>query len=257
MEKKDIQDKIKEAKAKFQDDKAKSVESTESKPKPLGGGTSTPKTSTKDYQSNSLNSGIEGTKKKKNFLSYFLFAAGFIALGMFISFISAIAIKKTSGEQFCSSCHSMKPMAEAYRNSVHGGFGESGVVAQCADCHLPHDTLLGYLIQKGKSGMWDLWVESTRDTDKIDWEEKREHKRDFVYDTGCLHCHENLLKATKLKSKPFIAHKAYFANKLKVKDDGEWKKAQCVDCHKYVGHYQLEKHLEKAKNEALELNENE
>ncbi len=194
-------------------------------------------------------------KKRKSFLSYVMMASGFVLLGVAISFVSAVAVQKTSGDQFCSACHSMKPMAEAYRNSVHGGFGESGVVAKCADCHLPHDSLLGYLVQKGKSGLWDLWVETTHDTSKIDWFEKREEKRRFVYDSGCLHCHENLLKATKLKSKPFIAHKAYFANKLKVRDGSEWKKAQCVDCHKYVGHYQLEKHLPKLREETSEYAE--
>ncbi len=257
MEKKDIQDKIKEAKAKFQDSKNTKTEvSDKSKVKveATKAGVNTQKGNT---QNNNIKMGGQDVKKKRSLLSYLLFAGGFIALGMFISFISAIMIKQTSGDQFCSSCHSMTPMAEAYRNSVHGGFGGSGVVAKCADCHLPHDSLLGYLVGKGKAGMWDLWVETTQDTSKIDWIEKREHKRDFVYDSGCLHCHENLLKGTKLKSKPFIAHKAYFADKLKVKDKGEWKKAQCVDCHKYVGHYQLEKHLEKAKEEALELNENE
>ncbi len=258
MEKKDIKGKIEEdkaklqaaktnveeeAKAKLKSTRAKAEETAKAKPfesKIRGAETSKPRASEeKTVQVD------EPKKKGKGFGFYALLAAAFIGLGMLISFVSAIAIKQTSGVQFCSSCHSMKPMADAYRNSVHGGFGESGVVAKCADCHLPHDSLLGYLVQKGKSGMWDLWVETTHDTSKIDWFERREEKRHFVYDSGCLHCHENLLKATKLKSKPFVAHKAYFSNKLRVKDGNKWKKAQCVDCHKYVGHYQLEKHLPK------------
>jgi len=198
---------------------------------------------------------VENKRKKRSISFYLLIGGIFILFGMLISFVSAVAIQKTSGVQFCGACHSMTPMVKAYKNSVHGGFGDSGVVAKCADCHLPHDSLLSYIVQKGKSGMWDLWVETTRDTSKINWFERREEKRNFVYDSGCLHCHQNLLKATKLNSKPFVAHKAYFENKLKVKDKGKWKKAQCVDCHKYVGHYQLSKHLPKPIEEALEANE--
>ncbi|MDD2780059.1 MAG: NapC/NirT family cytochrome c [Sulfuricurvum sp.] len=166
--------------------------------------------------------------------------------GMIISFVTVVAVKETSGVNFCSSCHSMKPMAEAYRNDVHGGYGESGVVAKCADCHLPHESTLGYLVQKARTGMWDVWVESTHDTSKIDWHEKRDERRNWVYDSGCLHCHENLLRGTRPNKKAFTAHKAYFAKKLVVQSDEGRDLARCVDCHKHVGHYQIEKHLPEA-----------
>lgn len=170
-------------------------------------------------------------------------ATGGIVIGMVTSFVTVVAVKQTSGVNFCSSCHSMKPMAEAYRNSVHGGYGESGVTAACADCHLPHESTMGYMIQKVRTGMWDLWVESTHDTSKIDWHERREHSREWVYDSGCLHCHENLLHGTRPNKKAFIAHKAYFSKKLLIEGHEGKEYAKCVDCHKHVGHYQLEKHL--------------
>jgi len=166
-----------------------------------------------------------------------------VVVGLIISFVTVVAVKQTSGVNFCSSCHSMKPMAEAYRNSVHGGYGKSGVVAECAACHLPHESTLGYLVQKARTGMWDLWVESTHDTSKIDWFERREERRNWVYDSGCLHCHENLLRGTQANKKAFTAHKAYFAKKLVVKTDEGTEPAKCVDCHKHVGHYELDKHL--------------
>jgi len=176
--------------------------------------------------------------------------AALITLGVFagivISFVTVVAVKETSGVNFCSSCHSMKPMAEAYRNDVHGGYGDSGVVAKCADCHLPHESTLGYLVQKARTGVWDVWVESTHDTSKIDWHEKRDERRNWVYDSGCLHCHENLLRGTRPNKKAFTAHKAYFAKKLVVQSDEGRDLARCVDCHKHVGHYQIEKHLPEA-----------
>lgn len=166
-----------------------------------------------------------------------------IVVGMLISFTTVVAVKHTSDVNFCGSCHSMKPMAKAYRNSVHGGYGESGVMATCADCHLPHKSTMGYMVQKVKTGLWDVWVETTHDTSKIDWYERRRERRNWVYDSGCLHCHENLLRGTRPNKKAFTAHKAYFSKKLLVEAEDGKEPAKCVDCHRNVGHYQLEKHL--------------
>ncbi len=172
-----------------------------------------------------------------------LFISLGLLLGVIISFTTVVAVKHTSDVNFCGSCHSMKPMANAYRNSVHGGYGDSGVMATCADCHLPHKSTIGYMIQKVRTGMWDVWVESTHDTSKIDWHERRLERHKWVYDSGCLHCHENLLQGTKANKKAYLMHKAYFAKKLMVERDGVKESAKCVDCHKHVGHYELEKHL--------------
>lgn len=160
------------------------------------------------------------------------------------SFFTVVAVKHTSDVNFCGACHSMKPMAASYRNSIHGGYGDSGIMVTCADCHLPHESTAGYMIQKVKTGLWDVWVETTHDTSKIDWHEKREGRRNWVYDSACLNCHENLLLGTRPNKKAFTAHKAYFAKKLIVSgNDGKKESAKCVDCHKHVGHYQLERHL--------------
>ena len=170
-----------------------------------------------------------------------------VVVGMATSFVTTVAVKQTSDIDFCSSCHSMKPMAASYLKSVHGGNNDSGVVTKCADCHLPHESLAGYLVQKAKTGMWDMWVEATHDTSKIDWHEKRHDRHNWVYDTGCLHCHENLLVGTRENNKASISHRAYFSKQFMI--DG--KNVKCVSCHKHVGHYELEKYLPKPHNEAL------
>ena len=169
----------------------------------------------------------------------------FIVIGLIIALITIVAVKETSGVNFCSSCHSMRPMAVSYLRSVHGGMGRGGFVAKCADCHLPHDSLLGYLFQKAKTGIHDVIMEVSADTYRIDWESKREEKHKFLYDSSCLHCHENLLKATKTNKKASVAHRGYFSGKLKIKNEHETVKAMCINCHKHVGHYELEKELEK------------
>ncbi len=187
----------------------------------------------------------ENSGKRKALWSVLIIGSIGLVVGLLVSFTTVVAVKETSGVNFCSSCHSMKPMAEAYRNSVHGGYGPSGVVAKCADCHLPHTSTMGYLVQKVRTGVWDVWVESTHpNTDEIDWYEKREERGEWVYDNGCLHCHENLLRGTRPNKKAFLAHKAYFAKKLVVQGEHGKENAKCVDCHKHVGHYQLEKQLD-------------
>lgn len=192
----------------------------------------------------------EAVKEKKKFhfswKGLMILIGGGLITGLVVAFVTVVAVQETSGVNFCSACHSMKPMAAAYSNDVHGGYGHAGVMAKCADCHLPHESTLGYLVQKARTGMWDVWVESTHDTSKIDWHEKRDERRNWVYDSGCLHCHENLLRGTRPNKKAFTAHKAYFAKKLVVQGEEGKELARCVDCHKHVGHYQLEKHLPEA-----------
>ena len=189
---------------------------------------------------------LDTGKKKKYSLGIWVIVAMIVSgivIGMGSGFVTVVAVKHTSDVNFCGSCHSMEPMAKAYRNSVHGGYGDSGIMATCADCHLPHKSTIGYMVQKVKTGLWDVWVETTHDTSKIDWHEKRRERRNWVYDSGCLHCHENLLRGTRPNKKAFTAHKAYFSNKLLVEGEDGKEKAKCVDCHRNVGHYQLEKHL--------------
>ncbi len=188
-------------------------------------------------------SNMNGPKSNKKTIA--VVAVAFTLVGLLIAFITTIAVKETSAVNFCSSCHSMQPMANAYLNSVHGGYGKTGFVARCVDCHLPHKSTLGYLVQKVKTGMHDVIAEITMDTYRIDWEEKREERREFLYDSSCLHCHENLLNATKPNKKAYLAHKAYFSGKLKVEVEHKKVPAMCVDCHKYVGHYELGKELKK------------
>ncbi len=46
----------------------------------------------------------------------------------------------TSGEAFCTTCHSMELVAEPYRNSTHYK-PASGVRASCGDCHVSEGVL--------------------------------------------------------------------------------------------------------------------
>ncbi len=146
-------------------------------------------------------------------------------------------IEETGGKEFCTVCHTMQPMGAAYEADIHGGANNSGVKAKCVDCHLPHDNPFVYLYGKASIGFHDVWAQMTYDLDAIDWQAKREHREDFVYDSGCTHCHSNLEKATLADSKAFVAHKPYFLGKTEK---------SCVSCHTAVGHKNLSAHLERS-----------
>jgi len=191
---------------------------------------------------------LEETNKKNGKKKKFLLIGGGLlgiglVIGLIISYIVVEAVKLTAGPAFCKSCHVMIPMYKAYSKDTHGGWGYSGFVAHCTDCHLDHSSTLKYLINKVQVGLHDFKVYVFMDPDAVDWHGKREHRRHFVYDTGCLHCHENLLAATMKKRRAFIAHKAYFSGKLVVRIGEHKDKAHCVDCHKHVGHKDLGKYL--------------
>lgn len=148
----------------------------------------------------------------------------------------------TSGAEFCGSCHTMAPMVASYREDVHGGAGDRGVQAKCVDCHLSHDSSLSYVVTKTRFGLHDAWAQMTYDLEAIDWQAKREHREDFVFDSGCLSCHANLQQATEASAKSFVAHRPYFLGTVEAK---------CATCHEHVGHKNLSTHLAASSKEGV------
>ncbi len=159
-----------------------------------------------------------------------------VVVGICISFITYTGVEKTAGENFCSSCHTMKPMVASYSLDVHGGNNQYGFKAQCTDCHLPHNNLPNYLFVKAKTGMNDVITETFSNTDKIDWSAKLKEPNHFVYDSGCLKCHSNLEDQTLSNQRAFLAHRAYFAKTTSQ---------TCVDCHSNVGHKDLKEFIKR------------
>ncbi len=170
---------------------------------------------------------------KKGLLTVILIGS---ALGLFsvISWIGTdYALHATSDQAFCGSCHSMKPMQASFLDDVHGGASTKGIQALCSDCHLPQDNYISYLYVKAKSGAWDVWKEFVLGADDVDWYAKRSRANEYVYDSGCLKCHNNLKSGSERMNKQFVAHKPYFL--------GATEKS-CIDCHS-VGHKNLEHRL--------------
>jgi cytochrome c-type protein NapC len=136
-------------------------------------------------------------------------------------------IQRTSGAEFCAGCHTMAPMAATYRLSTHAGNNRLGMQAECTDCHLPHDNPVRHILVKAQRSLKDTWAQWTQDTTAIDWEVKRGERERFVYESGCLQCHEGLRRGANPD------HPALFAGGTNPFDGRTFR---CVHCHTDVGH---------------------
>lgn len=141
------------------------------------------------------------------------------------------SIEATSHAGFCGSCHVMQPMVLSYFADSHGGQNRWGVRAECTDCHTPHESPWGHLWAKTRIGVHDILVTIFTDESRIDWQARREARREYVYDSGCLSCHENVERFPQASH----SHAKYFAGLID---------ARCVDCHETVGHKNLSRYLQ-------------
>ncbi|WP_332444432.1 cytochrome c3 family protein [Wolinella succinogenes] len=161
-----------------------------------------------------------------------------VGLALLFSLGGHAAIEATSGDKFCVSCHEwMDPMAEAYSKDIHGGNNSLGAKAKCADCHLPHDSLVGYLWQKGKNGFTEGAHMLLNDPKSKDWQANRQRRDEYVFDTGCLKCHTTVMD---IKSDNQVVGKMH---ELYVKYQNTSNAIQCSSCHVNVGHKGLGKVL--------------
>ncbi|OQY19001.1 MAG: acetyl-CoA carboxyl transferase [Desulfobacteraceae bacterium 4572_35.1] len=151
--------------------------------------------------------------------------------GMFCALVVVLAsgfmVETTNTDEFCASCHVMKPFRTAWKDAVHGGKNRQGFAAQCVDCHLPHGNFVEYLVTKAITGTGDVIHNMTIDGKSFDWAANAdEHRLKFTYDSACRHCHYNLM-GPGLPSGGLLAHRSYLR--------GETDK-HCASCHPHVGH---------------------
>ena len=108
------------------------------------------------------------------------FLAGGFLIGAVFFAISSVMLHATGTPTFCGTCHSMQHEAETFKLSSHRE-------QDCVECHLPHDNSAIYLIEKGRTGMVDMYHEVLRDYPaRI---KLHEESRKMV-NKNCLRCHE-------------------------------------------------------------------
>ena len=155
-----------------------------------------------------------------------------LLVGVLLMSLFSTAMEKTSTNDYCMSCHTHEQADLDWKKSPHY-LSHSGVMTDCAACHLPpkEEGLLKYYIAKSRIGVKDVWTKWTKDTDKIDWESKRslENARKIVFNSSCEKCHVNLYPEG-ISDDGITAHLYYEDNAKKLGLD-------CVSCHLNVGHY--------------------
>lgn len=129
-----------------------------------------------------------------------------IAMGVFVLVTDAAAYAGTHAET-CNNCHVMNPMYENYYHAAHQS------AAECADCHLPHENVIAYWLEKGRQGAHDVYVFSTGTTPELI--RANEHSQEIIQ-SNCIRCHEETVESIVMGAQAFDRN--------------------CWDCHRDVAH---------------------
>ena len=135
-------------------------------------------------------------------------AALAISLGTFVWVSEAPSYGGTNPET-CANCHVMD---SAYENWFHAPHQQ---VTECVDCHLPHENLAVYWIEKGRTGMHDVFMFTTGQIpDAI----RAKPGTKKIIQTNCIRCHETTVETVMMGTQPFDRF--------------------CWECHRDVAHGQ-------------------
>ena len=165
-----------------------------------------------------------------------------------IIFLGNKSVIKTSTDEYCASCHVHPHSTQSWKRSTHVD-NPRGIKVHCVDCHLPpHGE--GYLIEKAKTGIRDLWSNTFKDSASFNWEEKSqiEYAKHHTFEASCIHCHQNNYPLG-LTTEGREAHLYY------EKQEG---KLHCINCHITAGHYDPDRlHAQNTNFGITEIVENE
>ncbi|MBC8006182.1 MAG: SUMF1/EgtB/PvdO family nonheme iron enzyme [Verrucomicrobia bacterium] len=149
------------------------------------------------------------------------------SIGIVVAILGHKTVEYTSTDEFCASCHVHPHVFTSWKLSSHYS-NKSGIQVHCVDCHLP-PAGEGYMIEKARLGLKDIYGFLMKDSSEFNWEAKRtvEQAPHFTFKTSCVKCHANLFPLT-LKKEGQDAHLYYSQNEDKL---------ECTNCHLHVGHY--------------------
>lgn len=159
-------------------------------------------------------------------------AALLLVLGATLALGGRAAVHATNDTAFCVSCHEMRDHNYAeYRQTVHAR-NRTGVVAGCADCHVPHET--PDLLWRKVGAARDLWSHWTgRVASDADFEAHRLELARKVWqrmkDTDsreCRNCHD--VGAMDAALQGATARKQH----QRMATAGR----TCIDCHYGIAH---------------------
>jgi len=92
---------------------------------------------------------IKWFKESNNKLILFILLGAFIGIVLYAGTVTAI--KATDTGEFCSSCHVMDTVYEAFTQSPHARL-------DCNDCHAPTDNIANKLMFKARAGLGHIYM---------------------------------------------------------------------------------------------------
>ncbi len=110
--------------------------------------------------------------------------AGGFAIGLLVCAVGSGMMSFSGSPAFCGSCHAMKGEAASFAKSSHSR-------QECTECHLPHDNMAIYMVEKGRTGMVDTYHAVIRDYPariKLSEDARK------TVNSNCLRCHENTME---------------------------------------------------------------
>jgi cytochrome c nitrite reductase small subunit len=139
-------------------------------------------------------------------LSIIAIAAAVLALGYF-AVVSDAAAYGGSAPETCANCHAMDSQ---YENWYHGGHSKA---AKCTDCHLPHDNIVVYYMEKGRQGAKDTYAFVTGNIPIL---MRAEEETKGIVQANCIRCHEDAVEDIITGEPQFDRY--------------------CWDCHRHTAH---------------------
>jgi len=148
-------------------------------------------------------------------------------LAAFIFFLGNKAVVATSTDEFCAACHIHPHSTQSWKLSTHVD-NKHGVTVHCVDCHLPPKGE-GYLPEKVKTGVRDVYGKLFKDPETLNWEAKSQiaYAKGHVFEASCIKCHANNYPLG-LSKEGREAHLYY---------DDHRDELHCINCHITVGHH--------------------
>jgi len=147
-------------------------------------------------------------------LILFIFISIFLGLFFYVVYISKAHSYLSDNSETCVNCHIMAPQYASWNHSSHRE------VANCNDCHVPHDNFVNKYYFKGKDGIRHASIFTARMEPQVIM--IRDEGKQVVHN-NCIRCHENQIIDAKLSAYVPQHHKN-FEDRL------------CWDCHREVPH---------------------
>jgi cytochrome c nitrite reductase small subunit len=129
-----------------------------------------------------------------------------IALGFFV-YVSDAPAYGGKAPETCANCHVMDAQYENWYHAPHEK------VTECVDCHLPHENVVAYYLEKGRQGAKDVYAFTTGN---IPIAIRASSKTKSIIQSNCLRCHAEKVESIVMGPQPF--------DRL------------CWDCHRNVSH---------------------